>query len=112
MSENRLNRTDSFPGLLRRAGVLILGVTMLLSFFSDAGAEKVREKGTLLSASSDGSAEKDKKRPPNRLTPVELQSRLMSFGDRFATIIDEAFLKFAAGNPTQEARMQVRTVTI
>ena len=66
----------------------------------------------LLSASSDVAAEEDEKRGSKKLTPVELQSKLMSFSDRFATIMDESFLKFAALNPTQKARLQVRTVTI
>ena len=45
----------------------------------------------LLSASSDVAAEEDEKRGSKKLTPIELQSKLMSFSDRFATIMDESF---------------------
>ena len=94
MTENKLIRTHSSLDFLRQCIVLMSIAAVLFS------------------ASSDALAKKDNKKRSEQLTPIELQSKLMSFGDRFATIMDESYLKFDALNPTQEARLKVRTVTM
>ena len=105
-------KTHSSLRFLSHLIVLMSVATMLLSVSSDVAAEKGEEKGVLLSESSNVAAEEDEEKGSRKLTSVELQSKLMSFSDRFATIMDESFLKFAALNPTQKARLQVRTATI
>ena len=66
----------------------------------------------LLSASTHALAQKGKKKRSKQLTPIELQSKLMSFGDRFVSIMDESYLNFEALNPTQEARLHVKSEVI
>ena len=51
--------------------------------------------------------DKDTKEKTYALTEAQLQSHLMSFADRFASIMDTAIAKFEALNPTGKSRYEV-----
>ena len=51
--------------------------------------------------------DKDKKEKAYAINEAELQSHLMSFADRFASIMDMAIAKFENLNPTGNSRYEV-----
>jgi hypothetical protein len=52
--------------------------------------------------------QKKKEAEPGQMTALQLQSELMSFGDRFATILGRAGADYSLRAPTPEARVGVR----
>lgn len=85
------------PAHLPRMFYAIRGICLIISVIFILAAVMV----------SPAFSKQDREEKSGQMTAVELQSELMSFADRFATVLTQAFYDFEARGPKPQARYMV-----
>jgi hypothetical protein len=89
--------------------LFLLWVALLLA--AATGCAPVQAKSTKAAAETTSISE-EKRQSPSQMTEAELQSALMSFADRYAETLFQAFDYFEPQAPTSKARLIVLSDTI
>jgi len=89
--------------------IFLLWVALLLA--AATGCAPVQTKSARAAAETTSNSE-EKKQSPHQMTEAELQSEVMSFADRFATILAQSYDTFEGRAPTFRARYIVLGDTV